>query len=90
MLRGLARHAGYPLHSPDAPQLPLPCVAVCHVVLIVLYEQQPTARMDHLVVSGLYCRCCEFSVMTSWFVGIMYDVIISIWIPPVTLYSDLQ
>jgi hypothetical protein len=38
MLRGLARHAGYPLHSPVDPSIPLPRVAVCYVILIVLYE----------------------------------------------------
>jgi hypothetical protein len=30
-------HAGYPLHSPVAPSFPLPHIAVCHVLLIVLY-----------------------------------------------------
>jgi hypothetical protein len=37
MLRGVARRVGYPPHSPVAPSLPLPPVAVCHVILIVLY-----------------------------------------------------
>jgi hypothetical protein len=36
LLRGLARLAGYPLQSPIAPSLPLPCAAVCHVILIAL------------------------------------------------------
>jgi hypothetical protein len=38
MFRGLARNAGHPLHSPAAPLLPLPRVAVCHAILIVLYK----------------------------------------------------
>jgi hypothetical protein len=29
--------AGYPLHSPVSPTLPLPCVSVCHQVSILLY-----------------------------------------------------
>jgi hypothetical protein len=30
--------AGYPLHSPVSPTLPLPCVTVCHQVSILLYR----------------------------------------------------
>jgi hypothetical protein len=30
--------AGYPLHSPVSPTLPLPCVTVCHQVSILLYQ----------------------------------------------------
>jgi hypothetical protein len=37
MLHSLARHAGYPNHSPVAPSLPLPCIAVCYIILMVLY-----------------------------------------------------
>jgi hypothetical protein len=36
--RGLAGHAGYPLHFPVASSVPLPRVTVCHVILIVLYQ----------------------------------------------------
>jgi hypothetical protein len=39
MLRGVARHARYPLHSPVAPSLPLLRIAVCRVILIVLYHR---------------------------------------------------
>jgi hypothetical protein len=44
MFRCLARHAGYPLHSPLVPSLHLPRIAVCHVILIVPY----------------YWSCCVF------------------------------
>jgi hypothetical protein len=37
MLRGRARHAGYPFHSPVAPLFPLPRAAACHVILVALY-----------------------------------------------------
>jgi hypothetical protein len=30
--RGSVKSAGYPLHSPVSPSLPLPCVTVCHHV----------------------------------------------------------
>ena len=30
MLRGSVKRAGYPLHSPFSPSLPLPCATVCH------------------------------------------------------------
>ena len=30
MFRGSVKIAGYPLHSPVSPSLPLPCVTVCH------------------------------------------------------------
>jgi len=30
MFRGSVKGTGYPLHSPDSPSLPLPCVNVCH------------------------------------------------------------
>ena len=30
MFRGSVKSTGYPLHSPDSPSLPLPCVTVCH------------------------------------------------------------
>jgi hypothetical protein len=39
MLCGLARYAGYPLHSPVAHLFPLPRVAVCHVILSALYHR---------------------------------------------------
>jgi hypothetical protein len=32
MFRGSVKGAGYPLHSPFSPSLPLPCVTVCHHV----------------------------------------------------------
>jgi hypothetical protein len=44
LLRGLARYAGYPLHSPVAPSLPLPRVAVCHAILIVLHTTDGDSR----------------------------------------------
>jgi hypothetical protein len=39
MLSGIAKHAGYPPNSPVAPSLPLRRVAMCIVILIVLYQQ---------------------------------------------------
>jgi hypothetical protein len=36
--------AGYPLHSPVSPTLPLPCVTVCHQVSILLYKRQQAIR----------------------------------------------
>jgi hypothetical protein len=38
MLRGLARHAGHPLHFSVAASFPLLRDAACHVILIVLYQ----------------------------------------------------
>jgi hypothetical protein len=32
MFRGSVTSTGYPLHSPVAPSLPLPCVTVCHPI----------------------------------------------------------
>jgi hypothetical protein len=32
MFRGSLESAGYPLHSPVSPLLPLPCVTVCHPI----------------------------------------------------------
>ena len=37
MFRGSVKSTGYPLHSPDFPSLPLPCVTVCHQVSNALY-----------------------------------------------------
>jgi hypothetical protein len=39
MLCVIAKHAGYPPNSPVAPLIPLPRVAVCIVILIMLYQQ---------------------------------------------------
>jgi len=38
MLRGSVRGAGYTLHSPVSPSLPLPCVTVCHHISAGLYN----------------------------------------------------
>jgi hypothetical protein len=38
MFRGSVKGAGYPLHSPVSPSLPLPCVTVCHHVWNGLYH----------------------------------------------------
>ena len=35
--RGSVKGAGYPLHSPVYPSLPLPCVTVCHHISTGLY-----------------------------------------------------
>ena len=37
MFRGSVKGAGYPLHSPVSPSLPLPCVTVCHHISTGLY-----------------------------------------------------
>jgi hypothetical protein len=37
--------AGYPLHSPVSPTLPLPCVTVCHQVSILLYRLYTTGAV---------------------------------------------
>jgi hypothetical protein len=37
MFRGSVKCAGYPLHSPVSPSLPLPCVTVCHHVSTGVY-----------------------------------------------------
>jgi hypothetical protein len=37
MLRGSVKSTGYPLHSPDSPSLPLPCVTVCHHISNAVY-----------------------------------------------------
>ena len=39
MFRGIVKSTGYPLHSPVAPSLPHPCVAVCHQVSSELYSK---------------------------------------------------
>ena len=36
--RGSVKGTGYPLHSPDSPSLPLPCITVCHHVSTGLYH----------------------------------------------------
>ena len=36
MFRGSVKSTGYTLHSPVSPSLPLPCVAVCHRVLVIV------------------------------------------------------
>jgi hypothetical protein len=38
MFGGSVKSAGYPLHSPASPSLPLPCVTVCHHVSTGLYR----------------------------------------------------
>jgi hypothetical protein len=38
MFRGSVKSTGYPLHSPDSPSLPLPCVTACHQVSNPLYN----------------------------------------------------
>jgi hypothetical protein len=37
MFRGSVKSAGYPLHSPVSPLLPLPCVTVCHHISAGVY-----------------------------------------------------
>ena len=37
MFQGSVKSTGYPLHSPDFPSLPLPCVTVCHHISTGLY-----------------------------------------------------
>jgi len=37
MFRGSVKNAGYPLHSPVSPSLPLPCVTVCHHISTGFY-----------------------------------------------------
>jgi hypothetical protein len=55
MLRGLARHAGYPRHSPAASSLSLPCVAVCHGILIVLLCSL-YFRIQHFLIASCVSR----------------------------------
>jgi hypothetical protein len=43
MFRGSVKGTGYPLHSPVSSSIPLPCVAVCHHVLIGLYSSTDRA-----------------------------------------------
>jgi hypothetical protein len=38
MFPGSVKSTDYPLHSPDSPSLPLPCVTVCHHVSTGLYR----------------------------------------------------
>jgi hypothetical protein len=38
VFRGTVKSTGCPLHSPDSPSIPLPCVAVCHHILTGLYQ----------------------------------------------------
>ena len=38
MFRSSVKGAGYPLHSPVSPSLPLPCFKVCHHVSTGLYH----------------------------------------------------
>jgi len=38
MFRGSVKCAGYPLHSPVSPSLPLPLVTLCHHVSTGLYK----------------------------------------------------
>jgi hypothetical protein len=41
MFRSSVKSAGYPLHSPVSPSLPLPCVTVCHNFSTGLYQGRP-------------------------------------------------
>jgi len=38
MFRGGVKGAGYPLHSPVSPSLPLPCAAVCYHISTGVYH----------------------------------------------------
>jgi len=42
MFRGNVKGAGYTLHSPFSPSLPLPCVTVCHHISTGLYNRMNT------------------------------------------------
>jgi hypothetical protein len=59
MLRGLVRHAGYPLHSPVAPSFPLPRVAVCHHISIALYLR------IHNATAAATCTSVEFTTFSA-------------------------
>jgi len=43
MFRGSVKSAGYPLHSPVSPSLPLPSVTVCHRISTGVYYRAGSA-----------------------------------------------
>ena len=45
--RGSVKGTVYPLHSPDSPSLPLPCVTVCHHISTGVYLKT-TLSLCHL------------------------------------------
>jgi len=62
MFRCSVKGAGYPLHSPVSPSLPLPCVTVCHHISTGLYHlllffhmrpaDQPTITIQTTEIHG--------------------------------------
>ena len=61
--------AGYPLHSPVSPSLPLPCVTVCHQIPHALYQVEGTqglllSPLDSL--SAVSCSMWAWEVFCLW------------------------
>jgi hypothetical protein len=52
MFRGSVKGAGYPLHSPVSPSLPLPCVTVCHHISTGVYLLLSAGQKDKWAEPG--------------------------------------
>ena len=48
MFRGSVKSTGYTLHSTVSPSLPLPCVTLCHHIVIGLYYDVPIVLQYHV------------------------------------------
>ena len=66
VFRGSVKRTGYPLHSPVALSLPLPCVTVCHHISTGLYHEMPPSslQLGTRASDGL-TRCTDFSCYPS-------------------------
>jgi hypothetical protein len=49
MFRSSVKSTSYPLHSPDSPLLPLPCLNVCHHISAALYFKAKVGRVAQSV-----------------------------------------
>jgi hypothetical protein len=64
MFRGSVKVAGYPLHSPVSPSLPLPCVTVCHHISTGLYSHFSTYSVTFFLLSSLSSD--TLSLLLGW------------------------
>jgi hypothetical protein len=63
ILRGLPRHAGYPLHSPVVPLISPSIVTMCRVILITVYHTTPYHHTEH---NKINLSCHKMSNLTLY------------------------
>jgi hypothetical protein len=71
MFRGSVKGTGYLLHSPISPSLPLPCIAVCHLISTGLYFSPYIIRLINLSCMAWFgawgtCRGEERCAQLFW------------------------